>query len=423
MSLRWFLPRKFQMRTASLLFLLVWGALLGLWSLPAVAQAPQPPTEEDPALARILLWQLDRGETAKAERLLRANLPQMEKRLEEMIQEIDRERDIAGRFGAVSIWFGPGWGELAAKTQHYEKLFDFYQRISGNKNLYKRFEVRKLRVEGAHYTNQGETTCGTNMDWEQAQRLYQLALDRLEAAFTIAQEFKDISMMASIKGNIGSTQIRLLHPQEALRAYTEGVRYADQLDGDMYKGLLRLNLANVYVWIGEPERAVSYAQEAINIFRKIGRGTWEANAMMTLGNAYLRQQKFSSAWETLNLTLQTAQRSGEYRVYGRTLMNLGAAGLQLKKLESRALLEQGVAWYKEDNEIYPAIEREAVLQDGLRLLSQLSQQAGNQSQGEQYTKEYLETLGSDPNRYQTLRQSPCFAIYRARPVAEKLSSR
>ena len=236
------------------------------------------------------------------------------------------------------------------------------------------------------------------------------------------REQKDFRMMASIKDNIGSTQIRLLHPQEALRAYMEGLPYADQLDGDMYKGLLRLNLANVYVWIGEPERALPYAQEAINIFRKIGRGTWEANAMMTMGNAYLRQQKFSSAWETLNLTLQKAQQSGEYRVYGRTLMNLGAAGLQLKKLESRALLEQGVAWYKEDNEIYPAIEREAVLQDGLRLLSQLSQQAGNQSQGEQYTKEYLETLGSDPNRYQTLRQSPCFAIYRARPVAGKTSS-
>ncbi|MBI1956727.1 MAG: tetratricopeptide repeat protein [Acidobacteria bacterium] len=423
MSLGWLQGWKFRMRTVGLLSLLAGGALLGLWSLPAVAQAPQPHTEEDPAMARILLWQLDRGETAKAERLLRANLPQVEKRLEEMIQEIDRERDIAGRFGAVSIWFGPGWGELAAKTQHYEKLFDFYRRISGNENLYKRFEVRKLRVEGAHYTNQGETTCGTNLDWEGAQKLYRQAIDSLEKAFLIVREQKDFRMMASIKDNIGSTQIRLLHPQEALRAYMEGLPYADQLDGDLYKGLLRLNLANVYVWIGEPERALPYAQEAINIFRKIGRGTWEANAMMTLGNAYLRQQKFSSAWETLHLTLQKAQQSGEYRVYGRTLMNLGAAGLQLKKQESQSLLEQGVAWYKEDNEIYPAIEREAVLQDGLRLLSQLSQQAGKQSQGEQYIKEYLEMLGSDPNRYQTLRQSPCFAIYMARPVAEKLSSR
>ena len=50
-------------------------------------------------------------------------------------------------------------------------------------------------------------------------------------------------------------------------------------------------------------------------------------------------------------------------------------------------------------------------------------EAGQQDQAEQYIKEYLRMLGTDPNRYQTLRQSPCFAIYMARPAPEKLTSR
>ncbi|MBI4460914.1 MAG: tetratricopeptide repeat protein [Acidobacteria bacterium] len=414
--------RKFPIQAARslLLLLLICAALIGASVLWAVAQAP---SDEDPALVYILLWQLDRGDSAKAERLLRSNLPQVEKKLEELIPEIDREFDIVGRFGAVSIRFGPGYKDLEAKAERYQKLFDLYRRTGGNENLYNRFLVRRLRIEGAHATNEGENVCGGEIDWEAAQRLYRQALDSLEKALPIARELQDYRMMASIQTNIGSTQIRLLEPQKALRAYTEGIRYADQLDSDLYKGLLRLNLANTYVWIGQPERALPYAQQALEIFRKIGRGTWEANALMTIGNAYLRQQKFSSAWETLSLTLQVAQRSGEERVYGRTLLNLGAVGLQLKKPEAASFLQQGVDWYKEDDEIYPAIEREVMLQDALRLLSQLSQRTGQPDRARQYTKEYLEMLGSDPNRPQSLRQSPCFAIYKGRSASETASSR
>ena len=111
---------------------------------------------------------------------------------------------------------------------------------------------------------------------------------------------------------------------------------------DLYKGLFRLNLANAYVWVGDSERALPYSREALAIFRRIQRGTWEANALMTMGNAYLRQQRFADAWETLNLTLEVARQSGEHRVYGRALLNLGMAGLQLKKPEARALVEEAL---------------------------------------------------------------------------------
>ncbi|OFV96532.1 MAG: hypothetical protein A3F68_02670 [Acidobacteria bacterium RIFCSPLOWO2_12_FULL_54_10] len=395
--------------------LVLWISMFSFLAIPAPAQAP---SDSDPALIYILLWQLDRGDTAKAEKLLRENLPQMEKRLEQVLPEIDQDFDIVGRFGAVSIRFGPGYTELDAKTNRYEKLFSLYRKVTGNDNLYQRFEVRRLRIDGAHLTNEAENICGRQMNWDEARALYVKALENLEAAFPIAQNLKDSRMMASVKNNIGSTQLRLLNPEKALESYMEGIRYADQLQGDLYKGLLRLNVANVYVWIGQPDKAIPYAQEALEIFRKIGRGTWEANALMTLGNAYLRQQKFATAWETLNLTLQVAQKAGEYRVYGRTLLNLGVAGLQTKMPDSKSYLEQALKWYQEDDEIYPSIEREAVLQDGLRLMSQIAQQAGNSAQSEQYTKQYLELLGADPNRYQTVRQSPCFAIYMGRPVAE-----
>lgn len=394
----------------------------------ALAQSqtrPAPPelAEGDPALVRILVWQLDRGDTVEAERLMQANLPQMKPRLEELLREVDQEFDILGRFGAVSIRFGPGYGELEEKNRRYEKLFALYRRLSRDDDLWKRFEARKFRVDGAHFTNQGEIACGDQMDWEAAQRFYRQALERLESAFALAQQVNDLRLMASAKMNIGSTEMRLGRPEDALRTYAQSLRYAEQVPGEFYKGLLRLNLGNAYVWIGDPDKSVSYSQEALAIFRRIGRGTWEANALMNLGNAQLRQGKFASAWETLRLTLEAAQKSGENRVYGRALLNLGMAGVQLQKKEAIPMLEEALEWYRKDKEIYPAIEREVVLQDGLRLLGQLARQTGDTATAEKYEKQYAQSLGRDPNRYRALRSSPCFAIYQSRPATKSPASR
>ncbi|MGH9782950.1 MAG: tetratricopeptide repeat protein [Terriglobia bacterium] len=390
-------------------------AWLGLAGVPAVAQAPG---EEDPALVRILVWQLERGDTAAAERLLQENLTRIKPRLEAVIQEIDREFDIIGRFGAVSIRFGPGYTALEESNRRHEPLFALYRRLGGDTALYQQFEARKLRIEGAHLTNEAEILCGENLDWERAKELYETALMRLDAAFAIAREQRDLRMMASAKTNIGSTLIRLGKPKEAFQAYEEGLRYSEQMPGDLYKGLFRLNLANAYVWVGDPDRALPHVREALVIFRRIRRGTWEANALMTMGNAYLRQQRFADAWETLTLSLQVAKQSGEYRVYGRSLLNLGMAGLQLKKQEATALVEEAIELYRKDDEVYPSIEREAVLQDGLRLLSQIARQAGNEALAEERMKQYYEFLGSNPDRYGEIRQSPCFEIYQARPSSQ-----
>jgi tetratricopeptide (TPR) repeat protein len=309
---------------------------------------PSPPvmSEEDPAFIRILLWQLDRGEDDKAEAILKANLARIKPRLEAVIADIDREFDILGRFGAVSIYFGPGYGDLTASNERYEKLFEMYRRLGGDNDLYKRFEARKLRVEGAHLTNQGEIECGDNLDWVKAQQHYQTALERLNESYQLAEEIKDVRLQASAKVNIGSTLIRLGKPDEAIQAYNEGLAKADTMPADLYKGLLRLNLGNTYVWIGQPDKSLSYSQDALAIFRKIRRGTWEANALMNLGNGYLRQKDLNNAWNTLQQALQVARQNGEYRVYGRALLNLGMAGMELKKKEAIPYIEEALEWYR-----------------------------------------------------------------------------
>ena len=402
------------------------AALPGFFENPAVyaQDRPSPPvmSEDDPAFIRILLWQLERGESVRAEEILKANLARIKPRLEAVIAEIDREFDILGRFGAVSIYFGPGYGDLKAGNERYEKLFDLYRRLSGDQVLYKRFEARKLRVEGAHFTNQGEIECGDHLDWNKAQQLYETALERLNASYQLAEEIKDIRLQASAKVNIGSTLIRLGKPEEAIQAYNEGLAKADTMPADLYKGLLRLNLGNTYVWLGQPDKSLSYSQDALAIFRKIGRGTWEANALMNLGNGYLRQKDLNNAWNTLQQALEVARENGEYRVYGRALLNLGMTGMEMKREEAIPYLEEAVAWYRQDREVYPAVEREVIVQQGLQMLNQLAQQIGDTEMQEKYARQYAEAAAAAPHSFSELKASPCFAIYMARPAPSSLSS-
>ena len=414
---------SYRFRTRSLVgmnvsFLL--GSCLLFVNPPRVTAQPVPSSDPSP-LATVLL-RLERGDREGAARLLRENLPVTKNRLEGVLAEVDRKFDEAGRFGATAGHdvHQEVLDRVIELSRSYEPLFDLYRTLSNDEILYKRLVARRLRIEGAHYTHAGEHACGDNLNWEEAQRLYHAAMERLEAGFTLAKEVNDLRVMASAKNNMGSTLIRLIEPEKAIEAYNEAMRYANQVPGEMYKGLVNLNLGNTYVWTRDPDRSLAYSQSALESFKKMGRGTWQSNAWMNIANAQILQQKFSSAWETLRIALDLAMQSGEDRVRGRALLNLGMAGLQLKKPEAAAYIQDAMEWYKGDTgAIYTPIEREAILQDGYRLLSQLAKATGDEQAAEKYMKQFFESLGSDHDRYGKLRTSPCFAIYQARPAREQ----
>lgn len=392
--------------------------VLALAAWPCRSQAQVPPAP-DPTPLSLIVVRLDAGDVAGARRLLSENLPVTKRRLEEKLTEFDQKFDELGRAGATGGHdvHTEVLQNFIDEVRRYQKLFDLYRGLSDDEALYKRAQARTLRFEGAYYTHFGEDACGDDLDWEEAQERYHTALEKLEAAFALARETNDLRLMASAKINIGSTWIRLIEPEKAIPAYEEAMRYAQQLGGDMYPGLVNLNLGNTYVWIGEPQKSLTYSEASLAAFRRMGRGTWQANAAMNIGNAYLRQQRFSNAWETLSLALELAKRSGEDRIRGRALLNLGMAAWQLKRPEASALVQEALEWYAgEGKEIYTPIEREAVGQDGLRLLSQIARDNGDEEAAERYNRQFFEAVGPDPDRYGALRASPCFEIYKARPI-------
>jgi len=376
----------------------------------------------DPAPLALIMTRIDKGDQAGAERLMKDNLPVTKQRLERMIADFDEKFDEAGRYGATSGHdiHQEVIEKLLVDVRHELKLFDLYSHLTGDATIFKRMEARRLRYEGAYLTHGGEDLCGDKLDWEGAQKRYSEALDRLNEAFALAKETNDVRLMASTKNNVGSTLIRLVQPDKALQAYDEAARYAQRLSGEMYKGLVNLNLGNTYDWIGEPEASLRYSEAALASFKKMGRETWQANAMLNIGAAYIREQRFSSAWETLRSTLDLAKQSGEDRVRGQALLNLGMVAYQLKKPEAASIIQEGMDWFaKEGADVYTSIQRDVVQQDGLRILSRIARDQGDQVAAQKYERQYMELVNTDPDRYESIKASPCFAIYQARPKREQ----
>jgi tetratricopeptide (TPR) repeat protein len=399
------------------------GCCLLLYAARLLAQAGP---DSDPVPLIILMNKLDHGQQADAERLIKDNLAVTKKRLDELIDDRDSKFDELGRFGATSGHevHKEVLDAFMEENKHYTKVFDLYRQVSGDPIPSERFEARRLRYEGAFYTHDGEDICGNTLNWEEAQKQYRTALDRLDAAFALAKKVNDLRLMASTKINIGSTLIRLVDADKAMEAYNEGMRYADQVPGELYRGLVRLNMGNTYVWILQPNQSLTYAQSALASFKKMGRGTWEANALMVIGNAQMEQKNYSSSWETLRQALDLAVQSGEDRVRGKAFLNLANLSLALKRNEDAAnYFKQAMDWFVSHGDVYTAIERETVRQDGLLALRRLAEEGGDQALADKYKKEFFDSLGDNPERYQQIRSSPCYALYKANPSNKQQAQR
>jgi hypothetical protein len=144
---------------------------------------------------------------------------------------------------------------------------------------------------------------------------------------------------------------------------------------------------------------------------------------MVVGNAQLLQKQYATAWETLRSTLDLAIQSGEDRVRGKALLNLGMIALQLNRPDAASYIEQARDWYANHGDVYTALERETVAQDGLMMLSRAAELSGDRQLADNYKKQFTQSINANPDRYSQVRNSPCFALYKAQPSNKQQTQR
>ena len=72
-------------------------------------------------------------------------------------------------------------------------------------------------------------------------------------------------------------------------------------------------------------------------------------------------------------------------------------------------------WYKSHGDVFTEIERETVAVESLNMLARIYDSQGNKAEADKYRKAYTAAVAADPDRYNEVRSSPCYALYKANP--------
>ncbi len=165
------------------------------------------------------------------------------------------------------------------------------------------------------------------------------ALNYCMRALEIAREIKDISGESALLdtiGNIGRAQGRY---EEAIRCLLDAKKIAEDL-GNRPQLIKHIsNLANVYVELGQDDKALELEELSLSEARELGAYKTEALAMLVIAEIKTRQNKFDEALNLLQGAADIFKKNGVETLYVETLKVLADCYLSkndLQKAETQA---------------------------------------------------------------------------------------
>ncbi|MFI5959342.1 ATP-binding protein [Cryptosporangium sp. NPDC051539] len=139
----------------------------------------------------------------------------------------------------------------------------------------------------------------------------------VEAAAQVAADLDDERIEAEASNVLGTIQLRLRHPREALAAHRRALDLARDASAHYSKIVATLGLAEVAVSQHDWTGAADLADRARHLAQHAGYRVLEANARTTLAAAHLASgrgdQATEAAYRALTLHAQTGHRLGEAR--------------------------------------------------------------------------------------------------------------
>ena len=83
------------------------------------------------------------------------------------------------------------------------------------------------------------------------------------------------------------------------------------------------NIGNIQYFLGNYDKAETYALQCLDIAKKVNRQTSIAYANRLLGRIYRKQKRFDEALKNYQVALSVYQKLGERREVGETYTNMG----------------------------------------------------------------------------------------------------
>lgn len=153
-------------------------------------------------------------------------------------------------------------------------------------------------------------------------------IPQLEAALTAAKLLERQAAQRSFLGNLGIAYRNLGQPQRAIKYHEQQLEIARRMADQRGEGVALGNLGSAYMMLGELRWAIEYYQQRLNIARAIGDRRGEGAALGNLGGAYYSLGDVQRSIQCYEESLVIARAIGDRRGEGNVLGNLAIASAE-----------------------------------------------------------------------------------------------
>jgi CHAT domain-containing protein/Flp pilus assembly protein TadD len=140
-------------------------------------------------------------------------------------------------------------------------------------------DAQRFQAEALFEEAKASTRTGTS-------ELKQAALLKLEQAKELFQELGDKELEATCLAQMGDVYVGLGESQKALESFHEALALYQSIGYKSGEAITLTNLGGLYSNVGENAKALAYLEQALPIVRALGEKNGEAYVLTNMGNTY-----------------------------------------------------------------------------------------------------------------------------------------
>ncbi len=204
-----------------------------------------------------------------------------------------------------------------------------------------------------------------------------------QESFRISEQLKDTFSMAKTYNSLGNMYLRMGDPEKAIESLEQSNTLFTQMGDSVLGGLTLLNIADINNSIGNVEKALMLTQQCLAIFQRFEQDRHIANARYNLGIIYMKMGDYSRAIHYFETIRRENNREGTLHLY---LKSLGQLAELNESFEEYEVAEEYL------NEAYHLSDSLKLYLDKAITLSRLGSLAHNQEKPQEARSYYEEAI-------------------------------
>ncbi|MBE8968642.1 CHAT domain-containing protein [Nostocales cyanobacterium LEGE 12452] len=215
-------------------------------------------------------------------------------------------------------------------------------------------------------TNSPDASAAANLVYEEGKQLYQQgtaesllqAIAKFEQALQLYRQGSDIdagqsrlSSEADTISYIGKIYSELGEKQKALSYYNQCLSLYRQVGDKKAEAISLNNIGSVYYFLGENQKAISYYNQSLLLHRLIKNKSGIATTLNNVGKVYLELGELQKALSHFSQSLSLHQETGGKRGTPSALNNIGIVYLKLgENQKALSYFSQSLSLYRQTGE-------------------------------------------------------------------------